>query len=86
MSAIRKVETFVAKGKIRNSLVPEGQGQGAPIMEGGIRDLVTDEIPLLPRDGDVANLASPTLGQGNHEVPRPEGTPRFFFFRGRQGV
>ena len=72
MSAIRQIEALVAEREIGNLLVAEAVGQGGPVVEGGVDDLVARESALSVRDRDVADLAAPAFVQGQRQAVRRE--------------
>jgi len=44
------------------------QGQGTPIVKGGVRNLVAEKLSVFIRDGDVAHFAPPTFNERNHQA------------------
>ncbi len=72
MPAVRQVKAFVAQRKIRYGIIPDGQGQPIPIVEGRILDFVAPQLALAVGDRDVRDFSPPAFHQSNGQLIRSQ--------------
>src|SRR3990172_6122072 len=63
VSAVGQVEALVAKGKIRDLLPAQRQGEPAPVMERGIDYLVQGETARFIGESRVTDFSAPAFDQ-----------------------
>jgi hypothetical protein len=61
MPTIRKIKALVADRKVGYFIVPYRQRQCQPVVEGGILDLVMNQLPLRTGDGTMTDLTTPSF-------------------------
>jgi hypothetical protein len=63
VTAVRQIETLVAKREVRDLLVAKRNGQPRPVVERRVDDLVTRKTTLDVSDRHVADFAAPPFDQ-----------------------
>src|SRR5690606_23770906 len=71
--AVTQVEALVAEREIGDGLLSQREGEAGAVVEGRVGDLVAAKTPRGVRDGDMENLAAPSLHQRGGEVIRRRG-------------
>src|ERR1019366_1662864 len=68
VSAVRQVKAFVTQREIRDLLIPQGQRQSVPVVEGRVHDFVASEAAFTVRERNMTDLAAPALNEADGKV------------------